>query len=126
MKTAFRLSVLAMIIGVLSVAGCGDDLLPLEETVSFVSANPPAGSIIQQDTIITVTFNGVPGNVTVNPGNATTAGKIVVISGAFTEGAQSIYLSWDDYDYVLDYKVTPATPKETVPPGDQAPKAEKQ
>jgi hypothetical protein len=111
MKTAFRLSVLAMIIGVLSVAGCGADPPPLEKTVSFVSANPPVDSIIQQDTIITVTFNGVPGNVTVNPGNATTAGKIVVISGAFAKGAQSVYLSWDDCDYVLDYKVTPATQK---------------
>jgi hypothetical protein len=111
MKTAFRLSVLAMIIGVLSVAGCGADPPPLEKTVSFVSANPPVDSIIQQDTIITVTFNGVPGNVTVNPGKATLTGKTVTISDAFAEGAHSIYLSWDDCDYVLDYKVTPATQK---------------
>lgn len=107
------LSILVMI-GVYSVAGgCGEDA-PLPTVVNFVAADPPGGSTIQPDTTIIVTFDGVPGNVTVNRGTVTIAGTTVRIAGPFDSGALRLSLTWDEGGRVLNYRVTAPTPG--VPP----------
>ena len=116
MKTVFRLSVLVMI-AVYSVAGCSEDPPPPEEAVKFVAANPPAGSTIEPDATISVTFDGAPGNVAVNPGTAATAGQTVTISGPFTVGALTIAVNWDGGSYVLSYTVTAPEKDVTAPAG---------
>ena len=106
MSKVFRVNILLMI-AVLSVSGCGGN----GELVEFVAANPPSGSTLQPDAAITVTFDGVPGNVTVNPGTAQTTGRTVTISGPFAAGPLSLALTWGDGSRALTYTVT--APKST-------------
>ena len=114
-----RLSCLLLIVTCFFIAGC-DFLTPTElplETVDFVAANPPSGSTLQPDATITVTFDGVPGNVAVNPGAATLAGQTVTISGPFPAGSLSLVLAWGDgYRRVLNYTVAVEPP----PPDDSS------
>ena len=99
---------LIVMIGVLSVAGCGgdDDVLPSPEPVGFIAANPPSGSTLQPDATITVTFDNAPGSITVYPGTATTADQTATISGPFLAGPLSIALTWADGFHALEYTVT--------------------
>ena len=112
-----RLSFLLLIVTCFFIAGC-DFLTPTKlplETADFVAANPPSGSTLQPDATITVTFDGVPGNVAVNPGAATLAGQTVTISGPFPAGSLSLVLAWGDgYRRVLNYTVAVEPP----PPDD--------
>ena len=108
---------LIVMIGVLSLAGCGDDDdAPLPpEPVGFVAANPPSGSTLQPDATITVTFDAAPGIIAVYPGTATTAGQTVTISGPFPAGSLRVVLTWADDSQVLEYTVTTPEPPETPP-----------
>ena len=108
MKNGFSVSVL-VIIGLLSgsMVGCGSDEVK-PNPVHFVSADPPSGSTIHPDTTITITFDDAPGNVVVNPGRATTAGRRTVeISGPFTFGALTIKITWGGASHELNYTVEP-------------------
>lgn len=98
------------------ITGCSNEKLssPLVP-VNFVDANPPSGSRIKSDTIITVIFDAVPGDVSVNQGTVTLAGQMASISGPFPEGLLQLLISWDDLHHiVLSYIVTELEPP---PPG---------
>ena len=110
---------LIVMIGVLSVVGCGDDddapPPPPPEPVGFVAANPPSGSTLQPDATITVTFDDAPGIIAVYPGTATTADQTVTISGPFLAGPLRVVLTWADGSQVLEYTITTPVPPETPP-----------
>ena len=86
------------------------DKTPPPVTVNFVSADPSSGSTIKPDATITVTFDDSPGEVAVNQGTATTAGRIVSISGPFSAGSLSLNISWADGVQRLTYTVDDPTP----------------
>ena len=90
----------------LCVTGCGGDEEEDEyrEPVSFVSASPPGGEIAANATI-TVTFDGVPENVTVSAGTVTVVGKKAIISGPFTPGPIALTITWRDGTQALNYPV---------------------
>ena len=116
MKKLFRGFVL-LLAGVLSVsmiAGCGNDDLLTDEPVpaSFVSASPPGCGFkrriceIAANGTITVTFDNAPTDVTVNIGTVTVAGKTATIAGPFTPGPLVLTLTWADGTQALNYMVT--------------------
>ena len=112
MKNVFSVLVL-VIISLLSVSigGCDSDEEVKPAPVDFVSANPPSGSTIQPNTTITITFDDAPGNVVVNLGQATTAGRRTVeISGPFPAGALTIAISWNGASHELHYTVVVPEP----------------
>ena len=90
----------------LCVVGCGGDEEEDEyrEPVSFVSAHPPGGPLAANATI-TVTFDGVPENVTVSAGTVKVVGKTAIISGPFTPGPFALTITWRDGTQALSYPV---------------------
>ena len=90
------------------ITGCGNEKLSAPPVpVNFVAANPPSGSRIKSDTIITVIFEAVPGDVSVNQGTVTLADQMASIYGPFPEGLLQLLISWDDLHHiVLSYIVT--------------------
>ena len=90
------------------------DETPPPVTVNFVSADPSSGSTIKPNATITVTFDDSPGPVAVTQGTATTAGRIVSISGPFSAGSLSLNISWADGVQRLTYTVDDPTPKGMV------------
>ena len=100
-----KLSCILLIVTCFFIAGCGDDVEP-PPPVNFVSVDPPSGSTIAPDATITVTFDAAPGEVSVNPGTATTAGRTVIISGPFSAGSLNLGLTWADGFRVLNYTVS--------------------
>ena len=80
---------------------------PPPVTVNFVSANPPNRSIIEPDATITVTFNDLPRNVTVNQGTVAIADRIATISGPFPVGPLNLTITWTDGIQTLIYTVEP-------------------
>ena len=115
-KTVFHFSLLVMI-GILSVAGCGDDeAVP----VDFLAANPPNNSKLQTDATITVIFDGVPDDIDVNPGDATINGHMVAISGPFSAGPLNLIITWEDKFCMLHYTVT-SPPSQAHPLANMVP-----
>ena len=84
---------LLVLIGLLSVMGCGDDEV---EPINFLTATPPDYSSIQTDTPITLLFDGVPKNVNVNQKKWTTDKRKVIISGDFPPGPLALKITWSD------------------------------
>ena len=91
-KTVFHFSML-VVIGLLLVAGCGDDEV---EPVNFLTVTPPDHSAIQPDSPITLFFDGIPKNVNVNQEEWTTDNRKVIISGDFPPGPLNIKITWSD------------------------------
>lgn len=117
--------------------------------VRFVSANPPNGSTIAPDAIITLTFNNAPSGVTVSdtPADVTAAGKttgvtsvllpgkrqltvagsgkVRTITGDFTPGPLTLTITWADEIHVLNYTVSapdtepPSVISGTIADGDR-------
>lgn len=102
--------------------------------VRFVSANPPSGSTIAPDAIITLTFNDDPSRLTVSdtpvqvidgsfvtsvllpgkrPPTAFGSGKVRTIIGDFTPGPLTLTITWEDGIHTLNYTVSPP---DTEPP----------
>ena len=91
------------------IVSCGtreDDEI---DPIALVSAAPVAGSTIETNGIITVTFDGVPGNVSVNVGMVKQLGTTVTISGPFTLGSLTLIITWTDGTQTLNYTVTTPT-----------------
>ena len=115
-----RLSCFLLMITCFLIVGCGEDESP---PVSFVSATPPSGSIIQPDATITVTFSSAPGNVTVSAGSAVIKGKTATISGPFPSGPLNLNLAWVNGVQGLNYTVAtpPNVDGDTPDTGDPPP-----
>ncbi len=111
-----RLSCFLLIVTCFLLAGCSEkeELPPPPVTVNFVSADPPNRSTIKPDATITVTFDDFPGPVAVTQGSATTAGRIVSISGPFSAGSLSLSISWADGVQRLTYTVDDPPPEGMV------------
>ncbi|MYA58213.1 hypothetical protein F4X88_18165 [Candidatus Poribacteria bacterium] len=77
--------------------------------VIFVSANPAIGSQLTLNDTITLTFDNMPDDVTVNAGTATVTDKTVKITGPFNAGRLTLTITWTDGTQTLDYTIrTPA------------------
>ena len=63
------------------IVSCGPREDDEVDPVALVSAEPAAGSTIDANGIITVTFDAIPGNVSVNVGVVKKAGITVTIPG---------------------------------------------
>ena len=97
-----------LLVGLLALfvlVGCGgdEDVENEKMPVSFVSATPPSGSCPAANASITLTFDGEPEEVRVNPGVAFTSGKTVTVSGPFTPGPLTLSVTWADGTHTLTY-----------------------
>ena len=110
MRILFKLSGLALIcLFVVHIVSCGQREEDNEvDAIALVSTEPSNGSTINANGIITVTFDGVPSNVSVNVGVLKQLGTTVTISGPFTPGPLSLSITWADGAQTLTYTV--ATP----------------
>ena len=83
--------------------GCGE-----EDSITFLSVNPPDGETISTDSIIMVKFSGSPENLTVSNGNISKNEDTISISGPFQLGDLTIEIEWDGGNHTLSYKVIEA------------------
>ncbi|MCY3551575.1 MAG: formylglycine-generating enzyme family protein [Candidatus Poribacteria bacterium] len=110
MRILFKLSGLALIcLFVVHIVSCGQREEDNEvDAIALVSTEPSNGSTINANGIITVTFDGVPSNVSVNVGVLKQLGATITISGPFTPGPLALTITWTDGVQTLTYTV--ATP----------------
>ena len=110
-----RFSCFLLILTCFLISGCGEEAEP---PVTFASATPPSGSIIDPDTVITVTFSSDPGNVTVTAGRILINGKTATISGPFPLGSLTLNLAWADGVQGLTYtvEISPNAGDKPTPP----------
>ena len=106
-----------ILVGLVSISmsecnGVKDDPKP----VSFVSADPVSGSTIQQNQLITITFDRSPAFVNVSEGTATLTDNTLTIAGPFKPEALNLVLDWDDGVLSLTYHVE--SPPVKDPPKD--------
>ena len=106
------------------IVSCGqreddDEITP----VGLVSVEPADGSTIDVNGIITVTFDDIPENVSVNIGVLKRAGTTVTILGPFNPGSLALTITWEDGTQTLAYTVTTPKPVATEPifEGEQEP-----
>ena len=78
--------------------------------IQFVSVNPPSGSLLLPDTILTVTFDGKPKNLSVVPWKVSVSGRIATISGPFPRGELNLVMKWDTGIHTLAYTVEFSVP----------------
>ncbi|MDE0011047.1 MAG: hypothetical protein OXU36_07865 [Candidatus Poribacteria bacterium] len=97
----------------LCISGCGaDDTEVVQEDVpvKFVSVVPPNGYVIDAGVrIITLTFNGIPSDVTTDSGNLELNGNQVMISDFdynFTSHIAELTITWADGIQKLQYHIT--------------------
>ena len=109
---------------VVYIVSCGtreddDEITP----VGLVNAEPADGNTIDVNGIITLTFEDIPENVSVNVAVVKRLGTTVTISGTFSPGPLTLTITWADGEQTLNYTV--ATPKpgttEPVPEVEQEP-----
>ena len=109
MKTLFSVLSLAFIcLFVVHMVSCGQREEDEVDPIALVSAEPPVGSTVKTNGTITVTFDGVPSNVSVNVGVVKQLGTTITISGPFTSGPLTLTITWTDGVQTLTYTV--ATP----------------
>ena len=121
MRILFRLFGLVLVcLSVIYMVSCGQREDDAVDAIALVSAEPSNGSTIEAHGIITVTFDGVPGNVSVNVGVVKQLGTTVTISGPFPPGPLTLTITWADGVQTLTYTV--ATP--TSVPTDSFPELE--
>lgn len=93
-----------LLVGLLAVYGCvPDDYEYGEAPVHFVSVTPRSGESIAANTTLTLTFDGVPVNLTSSAGKVTVHGKTAKIDGPFTPGPLEILVAWTDQTVKLTY-----------------------
>ena len=73
--------------------------------VAFVAAIPASDSELDIDDTITLTFDNIPGDVTVSTGTAIIANKIVTIAGPFDPGPLALTITWADGSETLTYTI---------------------
>ena len=106
MRKLFRTLALLLtgLLVVFVLVGCGsdEDVENEKMPVSFVSANPPGGTLAANASI-TLTFDGEPEDVRVSAGTVTVAGKTVTIVGPFTPCLLALTITWADGIQALNY-----------------------
>lgn len=79
----------------LILAGCGGDIedegTPVPDTLSV---SPPGGEI-QRDSMIRITFEDTPENLSVSTGKVRVIGKVATISGPFPPGRLTLIFTWE-------------------------------
>ena len=90
-----------------------------DEPVEFLSAIPPAGSTLQKNDTIFITFNGEPTGLTVSNGTVVASGVNAIISGPFTPGQNFLILTWENGSTILDYTVEGEDKSTTPSTSDQ-------
>ena len=70
-----------------------------------LKAAPRAGSTIDSDKPLTLTFDAPPKNVSINAGTVETSGKDVNVTGPFDSGKLELLLQWSDGMALLTYDV---------------------
>ncbi|MDE0011046.1 MAG: hypothetical protein OXU36_07860 [Candidatus Poribacteria bacterium] len=106
----------------LCISGCGaDDTEVVEEDVpvSFVSARPPSGDVIGPNSSVTITFDGVPIDITANRGNVEVIHNRVIVSRLYTDslGEVKLIITWADGTHTLLYVLTAPCADENDPCG---------
>ncbi len=95
-----------LLVGLLTVSGCvPDDYEYREIPVHFVSVTPRSGESIAANTTLTLTFDGVPTNLTSSAGKVTVHGRTAKIEGPFTPGPLEILVAWTDQTVKLTYVI---------------------
>lgn len=93
-----------LLAGLLAVYGCVPDDPKYEEwPVHFVSVTPRSGESIAANTTLTLTFDGVPINLTSSAGQVTVYETTAKIDGPFTPGPLGIIVAWTDGTVRLTY-----------------------
>jgi len=93
-----------------------------QDIINFLTANPPNGSTIKPNDIITLTFNGVPEDIIVKPNTAPFSysidtipnKKTVTILGIFTPGELNFQFNWKHGADYLAYNVETPIPDNMV------------
>ena len=88
----------------------------VRKPVAYRSAAPANGSTIAPDQVITLRFDGVPENVSVDQGAATVAGDTVTVTGPFAPGALTLRVTWRDDTRTLQYTVRKRVSYQSVVP----------
>ena len=78
--------------------------------IKIVSVKPPAGSTLLPDAAVTVSFDGVPNNLRVTPGDVQLTGTQATITGPFSRGTLNLAMKWETGTHTLDYTVEFAVP----------------
>ena len=95
-----------LLVGLLAFYGCVPDDDDYENApVHFVSVTPRSGESIPANTTLTLTFDGVPTNLSSSPGKVTVDGRTAKIQGPFTPGPLQIILTWTDSTVTLTYTI---------------------
>ena len=95
-----------LLVGLLVVYGCVPDDYEYEEApVHFVSVAPRSGESISANTTLTLTFDGMPLNLTSSVGKVTVEGRTAKIDGPFTPGPLEILVGWTNETVRLTYVV---------------------
>ncbi|MXV77999.1 formylglycine-generating enzyme family protein [Candidatus Poribacteria bacterium] len=103
MKRAINVFVFIMIGLFLSCGSDSEDRDMIEsELVQFISAKPESGSPLHFNESVTVFFNRVPDDLTVEPGMLNNL-RPVTITGPFPIGKFNIELTWQDGTQTLEY-----------------------
>ena len=74
-------------------------------SAAFVSANPPSGSKIAANSVITLIFDNRPGEVTVSSGIVFGSGRTRSVVGPFPHGPLALTVTWADGSVTLTYIV---------------------
>ena len=86
----------------------------VEDTkISFISSDIPEGSTISTNSIITLTFDGIPEDLTTNANVTKISGNTVKVSGPFEPGELNLELNWGGEKRIINFTVEPP-PNEIV------------
>ncbi|MDE0010976.1 MAG: SUMF1/EgtB/PvdO family nonheme iron enzyme [Candidatus Poribacteria bacterium] len=116
MKNLFILLGLTFVcLSAVYIVSCGTREADEATSVALLGAEPAAGSTLDVNGIITVTFDDIPENVSVNVGVVKKSGRMVTISGPFNSGPLTLKITWADGFQTLTYTIAAATPVTTEP-----------
>ena len=116
MKNLFILLGLTFVcLSAVYIVNCGTREADKATSVALLGAEPAAGSTLDVNGIITVTFDDIPENVSVNVGIVKKSGRMVTISGPFNPGPLTLKITWADGFQTLTYTIATATPVTTKP-----------
>lgn len=116
MKNLFILLGLTFVcLSAVYIVSCGTREADEATSVALLGAEPAAGSTLDVNGIITVTFDDIPENVSVNVGIVKKSGRMVTISGPFNPGLLTLKITWADGFQTLTYTIAIATPVTTKP-----------
>ena len=106
----------SILIGILALAllSCGGDSENVTRDLAptqFVAADPPGGSTLLSNAILTISFDGVPKNLQVTQGTVSSVTRTVTISGPFSIGLLHLTLTWEGGTRTLIYSVKPVPVK---------------